>query len=149
MAANLTYVHAYFDDTNLLIPYIPALVFRLDGVLYGDIPIARLRLRNRPFFASWGVGIALYVAPRPLPNALTGDPIFTIDTSVAIRWWFLGLGLSITNLLNSQYKLGQYNYVSDFHSQPLPTLVPEQEFAAGPAARRHGHVGCSPFQSAR
>ncbi len=131
VAANLTYVRAYFNDTALLIPYIPAWVFRFDGALFGDIPIRRLRLHGRPFYASLAAGIT-YVAPRPLPQSQTGDPVFTIDTSLSIRWWFIELGLSVSNLLDSRTKLGQYDYVSDFHSRPLPTLVAEPEFSAGP-----------------
>ncbi len=37
-----------------------------------------------------------------------------------------------TNLLDSQYRLGEFNYASDFHSQPQPTLVPDRTFTAGP-----------------
>ncbi len=37
-----------------------------------------------------------------------------------------------TNLLDTQYRLGEYNYASDFHSQPQPTLVPDRTFTAGP-----------------
>jgi hypothetical protein len=37
----------------------------------------------------------------------------------------------VTNLLDRQYRLGEYNYASDFHSQPEPTLVPVRHFSAG------------------
>jgi hypothetical protein len=36
-----------------------------------------------------------------------------------------------TNLLDNRYRLGEFNYASDFHSQPQPTLVSERHFTAG------------------
>ena len=39
--------------------------------------------------------------------------------------------LAATNLFDSRYKLGEYNYASDFHSQAEPTLAPERSFTAG------------------
>jgi hypothetical protein len=38
----------------------------------------------------------------------------------------------VQNLFDTRYRLGEYNYASDFHSQPLPTLVPVRHFTAGP-----------------
>jgi hypothetical protein len=36
-----------------------------------------------------------------------------------------------TNLLDRKYRQGEYNYVSDFHSQPFATLAPARHFTAG------------------
>jgi hypothetical protein len=33
--------------------------------------------------------------------------------------------------LDTQYRLGEYNYASDFQSEPFPTLVPVRHFSAG------------------
>jgi hypothetical protein len=41
------------------------------------------------------------------------------------------LALAATNLLDAKYRLGEFNYASDFHSQPSPTLVPTRHFSAG------------------
>ncbi len=130
LAANLTYVKATFDDTHLLVPYVPDLVFRFDGALYGELPWWHKKLRGHPLFAALGAGIT-YVGPRPLPFGERSDTIFTVDASLTIRWWFITLGLTGQNLLDTKYKLGEYNYASDFHSQPFPTLVPERLFTAG------------------
>ena len=40
--------------------------------------------------------------------------------------------MSAQNLLDTQYRLGEYNYLSDYHSQSLPTLVASRMFSAGP-----------------
>jgi hypothetical protein len=80
------------------------------------------------------VGIT-YVGPRPLPFGERSDTIFTIDTNATVGWWFLDFSLSVQNLLNSQYRLTELNYASDFtpitHSQAFPTLVPVRHFSAG------------------
>jgi hypothetical protein len=54
-----------------------------------------------------------------------------MDVGASLGWRALSLGLIATNLLDRQYWLGEYNYVSDFRSQPYPTRV----------ASRHGSAG--------
>jgi iron complex outermembrane receptor protein len=58
--------------------------------------------------------------------------IFTIDASASVAWSNYQLRFSVTNLLDTQYRLGEYNYASDFNSQAQPTLVPDRTFTAGP-----------------
>jgi len=41
------------------------------------------------------------------------------------------LGVVTTNVLDRRYRLGEYNYPSDFHSQDYPTLVAARHFSAG------------------
>lgn len=128
VAANLTYVRATFDDTRLLIPYVPDLVLRIDNAFFGNLPwwtIAGHALR-----ASFATGVT-YVGPRPLPYDTRSDTIFTIDNDLTVGWSFVDLSLAVSNLLDSRYRLGEYNYASDFHSQAFPTLVPVRHFSAG------------------
>ncbi|HVW27855.1 MAG TPA: TonB family protein [Polyangiaceae bacterium] len=128
VAANLTYVHATFDDTHLLIPYVPDLVLRVDNAFFGDLPW--WTLAGHALRASFATGVT-YVGPRPLPYDTRSDTIFTIDNNLTVGWSFVDLSLSIQNLLDSRYRLGEYNYASDFHSQAFPTLVPVRHFSAG------------------
>ena len=130
VAANLTYVKATFDDTHLLVPYIPDLVFRWDGAVFGNLPWWRARLRGHALYASFATGIT-YVGPRPLPYGDRSDTIFTVDSNLRVGWRFVEVGVSAQNLLDTKYRLGEYNYASDFHSQPFPTLVPVRHFSAG------------------
>jgi len=130
IAANLTYVKATFDDTHLLIPYVPDLVFRTDASVHKELPWWRDQLLGHPLRASFATGIT-YVGPRPLPYGSRSDSIFTIDTNMIVGWWFVDLGFSIQNLLDAHYMLGEYNYTSDFHTEALPTLVPVRLFTAG------------------
>jgi hypothetical protein len=57
--------------------------------------------------------------------------LFTADASAAVGWWLFELGVSCTNLFDTRYRLGEFNYVSDFHGEPFPTLVPVRHFSAG------------------
>jgi hypothetical protein len=126
-SANLTFVRATFDDTHLLVAYIPGVVFRSDTAVFADLP---LRFDHRPVKAGLSTGIT-YVGARPLPFGQRSQDIFTIDLSATLSWTHYEIGLVSTNLLDTQYRLGEYNFASDFHSQPQPTLVPQRLFTAG------------------
>jgi TonB family protein len=126
-AVNVTLVRATFDDTGLLIPYVPDLVVRSDTSFWHPLPWSP---GGEPLVASAGLGIS-YVGPRPLPFGERSDDIFTVDASVSLAWRPLKVAVSATNVLDTRYRLGEFNYTSDFHSQPAPTLVPERHFTAG------------------
>jgi len=127
-SANLTLVRATYNDTDAAVPYVPASVFRSDTSLFRSLP---WRLRGLPVRASLGAGLT-YVGRRPLPYGQVSDDIFTVDASATLAWRNYQLRLLSTNLLDNRYRLGEYNYESDFKSQPQPTLVPDRAFTAGP-----------------
>ncbi|HEX7450767.1 MAG TPA: hypothetical protein VF294_00700, partial [Polyangiaceae bacterium] len=88
--------------------------------------------------AALGVG-ATYVGPRALPFGERSDPVFTVDSSATLSFSHYEFGLIVSNLFGQQYRLGEYNFASDFHSanavssasRAQPTLVPERTFTAG------------------
>ena len=130
VAANVTYVQSKFDDTNLLVPYVPDFVGRLDAGLFHALPW--LEPLGTPLQGRAGLGVT-YVGRRALPFGQRSDVIFVIDVSAEVAWRQFSLGLSATNLANTQYKQVELNYASDFHTGgSLPTLVPALHFAAGP-----------------
>ena len=96
-------------------------------VALADLP---LRLGGRPLLASLALGLS-YVGRRALPYGQRSDTIFTLDSGASLAWRAFELELMATNLLDTRYRAAELNYVSDFHSQPLPTLVPARHFAAG------------------
>ncbi len=126
-AANFTLVRSTFDDTHLLVPYVPDVVVRSDNSLHSDLPLSAL---GSGFHGAIGAGASL-VGPRALPYGQRSDTIFTVDASVQLDWKQFQLGLMSTNLTDAQYKSGEFNYASDFRSQSRPTLVPVRHFAAG------------------
>jgi iron complex outermembrane recepter protein len=126
-SANATLVKSTFDDTHLLVPYVPDAVIRADAAVFGDLPIT---VSGSRLHGTVGAGVS-YVGHRPLPYGQRSDLLFTVDTSAALAWTHYELGLSVTNLLDRQYRLGEYNFASDFHTEASPTLVPVRHFSAG------------------
>lgn len=127
LAANLTLVKSAFDDTHLAVPYAPSSVARVDGVIFGDLPLS---IGGTALSGSVGTG-ASFIGPRPLPFNEESIASFLVDAGASLRWRVLSLGLILTNLLDRKYRLGEYNYASDFRSQPYPTLVAARHFSAG------------------
>ncbi len=127
-AAHVTLVRATFDDTGLLIPYVPEVVVRSDTSVFHALP---WKLAQSPLRGILGLGMT-FVGPRPLPYNERSNVIFTVDSQAAVGWRNWELGLSATNLFDARYRLGEYNYASNFGSQPQPTLVPQRHFSAGP-----------------
>jgi iron complex outermembrane recepter protein len=127
LAANLTLVRARFDDTDLAVPYTPSVVARADGVIFGDVPLV---FDGSAITGSLGTGVS-FIGRRPLPLGEESSQTFLVDVGASLGWRAVSLGLIGTNILGRQYWLGEYNYVSDFRSQPYPTRV----------ASRHGTAG--------
>jgi iron complex outermembrane recepter protein len=126
-AANVTLVRSTFDDTNLLVPYVPDLVIRSDTALSDEMPF---HIQDSPVKGLLGFGLT-YVGHRALPYGQRSDVIFTLDASAALRWSGIDVGLAATNLLNRQYRLGEFNYTSDFDPSRPPVLSPVRHFTAG------------------
>ncbi|HVW28798.1 MAG TPA: TonB family protein [Polyangiaceae bacterium] len=127
---NVTLVRSLYDDTHLLVAYAPDVVVRSDSAYVTELPF---RLSGSTAQGSLGMGLS-YVGPRPLPYGQRSDTIFTVDLSAQVSVSHYELGLSATNLLGTRYRLGEYNYASNFNgggSGQQPTLVPERHFTAG------------------
>mgnify|MGYP000854604906 FL=1 len=131
-SSNVTFVRARFDDTGLLVPYVPDIVVRNDTVYHADLPV---RLLGDALEGSIGAGMT-FVGRRALPYGQRSDTIFTTDATASIGWKSLELQLSATNLFNTQYRLGEYNFASDWSptsgGAARPTLTPVRHFSAGP-----------------
>jgi hypothetical protein len=130
-SASLTLVRSEYNDTHLLVAYVPSFVLRSDTALFEDLPLPMLGSKPR---ASLAVG-ASYVGPRALPFGEQSAAVFTVDSSATLSVSHFEFGLTVSNLFGSQYRLGEYNFASDFHSagttREQPTLVPERTFTAG------------------
>jgi iron complex outermembrane receptor protein len=123
---NVTLVRSSFDDTHLLVPYVPDAVVRSDSALFAPL----FRLAGRKVRGSLGLGVT-YVGRRPLPYGQRSNEIFTADLSATLKWTAYELGLSTTNLFDARYRLNEFNYASDFHTEPSATLVPVRHFTSG------------------
>jgi iron complex outermembrane recepter protein len=126
-STSFTYTRATFDDTGLLIPYVPDVVVRSDTAFFGDLPV---KIDGSPLRMGGAVGIT-FIGPRPIPFGQRADIIFVTDVGLTFGWRFITVNATVRNLFNTQYKLAEFNYASDFRSQGQPTLVPARHFSAG------------------
>jgi hypothetical protein len=130
-SANVTLVRSVLDDTGLLVPYAPDVVVRSDSTLFGDLPI---EIGGRALKGTLSAGVG-FVGNRALPYGQQSHTIFTVDGAASLAYRGIELELSALNLLDSQYRIAEYNYVSYFPPSGVPigppTLVPARHFAAG------------------
>jgi iron complex outermembrane recepter protein len=127
VSVNGSLVRATFDDTHLLIPYVPDVVTRGDLALFTELPVHPLGQTVR---ASAGFG-GSFVGRRALPYDQRSDSIFVLDASARLATKFAELALTGTNLADRQYRSAEYNFASDFRSAAYPTLVASRHFNAG------------------
>jgi iron complex outermembrane recepter protein len=123
---SLTLTRAIFDDTRLPVPFTPTSVFRSDSIFFGQLG----RFQGRIVRGAVG-GTVAFIGPRPLPYSQMSDSKITIDARASLRWSAFELMLGSKNLLDSRYKLGEWNYVSEWNTQTAPTLAPQRHFSAG------------------
>ena len=125
--ATVTMVRSAFDESGLLVPYVPDVVLRSDTVFNTALPFL---IDTEAPHASLALG-ASYIGRRALPYGERSDTIFTLDGSFSVRFRGYEAELDVTNLLDTRYRLAEYDYVSDFGAGDAPTLVPARHFAAG------------------
>lgn len=126
-AANLTLVKSKFDDTGLLVPYVPDVVFRSDSSVFHELPFHPW---NEKLTGALAAGVT-YVGRRALPFGQRSDVIFTVDTSASLAFRSYEIALVGTNLFDRKYRLSEFNFASDFQGSAQPTLVPARNFSAG------------------
>ena len=157
LSASATYVNATLDEPppataenpvpafkkGELLPYVPPLVVRADAAVHGDIldvqglvgsaltDLGFPDLKLGALSGHIGLGSEL-LSPRPLPFGTFGDPLFLLEASVGARLSMVELSCELQNLLNSRYATSEYQFVSDWVTTSIPSLVPTRHFSAGP-----------------
>jgi len=132
-SANVTFVKSTYDDTHLLVPYVPDIVVRSDTAVWHDLPF---KVRGDPFRGALSAGVT-YIGQRPLPFGALSETIFTVDGNATLAWSHYEIGLTVTNLLGATYRLSEFNYVSNFNASGPgapsgpPSYVPGRLFTAG------------------
>jgi iron complex outermembrane recepter protein len=125
--ANVAAVRGIVDGTDEAIPYVPHVMARSDTALFGDLPWA---IQQHPVRASLGPAVT-YVGTRSLPFGQTSDGYVLVDAALKLNWRAFELGLTGTNLFDTRYRLSEFTFISDFHTQTQPVLTPERSFTAG------------------
>ncbi|MFY1827462.1 TonB family protein [Myxococcus fulvus] len=110
-----------------VMPYIPALLGRLDASVRGDITLVGERV-------GWNVALGhSAVGPRPLPLDRYSEPVFLFDVATRARWSWVEFGVSVGNALDTRWRETELNYVSNFRGADAPaSLLATRHFTAGP-----------------
>ncbi len=131
-AANVGAVRGVFDDgTGDLIPYVPHVMARSDTAVFGDLPWL---IDQHPVRVSFGPAVT-YVGTRSLPFGESSVPYVLFDAALKFNWRWFELSFLGTNLLDTQYRLSEFTFASDFHLQGIPapgSVIPQaRAFTAG------------------
>lgn len=126
-SVNAAAVRGIVDGSDEPIPYVPHVMARSDTALFGDLPWP---IDHHLVRASFGPAVT-FVGTRSLPFGQASDAYVLVDAALKFQWRAFGLNLTATNLLDTKYRLSEFTFVSDFHTQPQPTLLPERMFTAG------------------
>ena len=126
-AANVAVVRGILDATRDGIPYVPHVLARSDTAFFGTLPWA---VDHHPVRASIGPAVT-YVGPRSVPLRQSSNPYVLFDAALKLSWRAFELGLTGTNLFDTRYRLSEFTFISDFHTQQGPTLAPARSFTAG------------------
>ena len=86
-AASVTLVKSTFDDTHLLVPYVPDVVVRSDTSVHGELG----DVFGSP--VQGGLGAGPHIGRRALPYGQRSDTIFTLDGSGTVAWRAYEMGL--------------------------------------------------------
>jgi hypothetical protein len=126
-AASATLVRAVYDDTFVAIPFTPTSLFRSDTMFFTTLP---WQLAEKPVRGALGTSLTLMGA-RPLPFGESTDPFFTADATASLKWSMFELAFSCLNVLDARYRLGEFNYASDFHTFTPASAAPMRHVSAG------------------
>ncbi|WP_407667423.1 TonB family protein [Myxococcus dinghuensis] len=109
-----------------VVPYIPALLGRVDASARGTVTVSGQRL-------GWNVALGhSAIGPRPLPLNRYSAPVFLFDVATRARWDWVELGVEVENLLDTRWRETELNHVSNFRGPDAPaSLLATRHFSAG------------------
>jgi iron complex outermembrane receptor protein len=115
---SFTYADAFYTDSGLLVPLVPAFVARLDGAIFGPIP--GVSLGGAPVVGKL-TGKASFIGSRPIGDGFRTPSTFTLDADATLRWKVLEIGLRVENITNLEYALTPFYGPANFPVGGLTT----------------------------
>lgn len=110
---------ARFSLTKAPVPGAPPLLVQLQGTLVHP--------------RGWRAGLRWFaMGRRPLSYGATAGALTVLDASVGYQWRWLGLDLSVDNLLGTRWRDGEYHFASYWDPSTSPSSIPTIHFVAGP-----------------
>ena len=107
-----------------LLPYVPQIVLQSDIAVTPELG----RLGAHAVTSKLGAGLT-YLGRRPLPYAEMGHDVFTVDTTLALRWGPVAAQFDVFNLLDAEYYDGEFVYASSWNGEA--SLVPSRHVTVG------------------
>lgn len=132
---SLTYTHAVVPETGARVPYVPAWVGRLD--VHGHEHVGPWFDIPAGVFGQLGLS---FVGPRPLPYGESSAPIALLEAAVGVELGPVALSIEGSNLLNLQFRDGEFVYASDFDPSNGTSTIPRRHFTAGEPLTVQGTV---------
>ncbi len=109
------------------LPYVPPVVVRAD---LGIEPVLWQQAGPFDLRGKLGTGFS-FLSPRPLPFGEFADPVALLDASAGLVWGPVALGVSVFNLLDTEYAAVEFNFASDWDPNGLQSRLPARHIAAG------------------
>lgn len=110
---------ARFTTTGAPIPGAPPFLAQLQGTLMHP--------------KGWRAGLRWFaMGRRPLSYGATAGALTVLDASVGHQWKWLGVDLSVDNLLGTRWRDGEYHFASHWNPETTPSSLPAIHFVAGP-----------------
>jgi iron complex outermembrane recepter protein len=111
--------HARFTTTGAPVPGAPPFLAQLQGTLMHP--------------SGWRAGLRWFaMGRRPLSYGATAGALTVLDASVGYQWKWLGLDLSVDNVLGTRWRDGEYHFASHWNPDESPSSIPAIHFVAGP-----------------
>jgi len=110
---------ARFTQTGAPIPGAPPFLAQLQGTLMHP--------------KGWRAGVRWFaMGRRPLSYGATAGAVTVLDASVGYQWKWLGIDLSVDNVLGSQWRDGEYHFASYWDREHSASRLPTIHYVAGP-----------------
>lgn len=132
---SLTYTHAAVPGSGVRVPYVPAWVGRLD--VHGHEHVGPWFGIPTGLFGQMGLS---FVGPRPLPYGESSAPIALLEAAVGVELGAVAVSIEGSNLLNLQFRDGEFVYASDFDPSNGTSTIPRRHFTAGQPLTVQGTV---------
>jgi iron complex outermembrane recepter protein len=122
-----TYVDARFTDSGEPVPGVPTTMGRLQ-VWFGPLDGFKAGVR------------VVALGPRALAFGATAAAGVRVDLSASYRWPWLEVGAQVANLLNTDWRAGEYNFASAWDPSAPRSQLPAIHVAPGPPLMLRGQL---------
>lgn len=119
LGVSLVGTQARFASSGAPVPGAPPLLAQVQGTLMHP--------------NGWRAGLRWFaMGRRPLSYGATAGALTVLDASAGYQWRWLGLDLSVDNVLGTRWRDGEYHFASYWDPTQPPSSLPTIHVVAGP-----------------